>query len=188
MDAAMAGSTSKCTSDLFLSDRIDHQKLFKSSRCSLVVSFPVDKSSRGFHVMLSTKRASSVVVNCSTTTESPALKLRRILASPGLHQGPACYDALSAKLVEDAGFTFTFMSGFAVAASRLALPDTGLISYGEMVDQGTLITSAVSIPVIGDGDNGYGNALNVKRTVRGYIKAGFAGILLEDQVSFFILS
>lgn len=74
------------------------------------------------------------------------------------------------------------LAGFTVAASRLALPDTGLISYGEMVDQGTLITSAVSIPVIGDADNGYGNALNVKRTVKGYIKAGFAGILLEDQV------
>jgi 2-methylisocitrate lyase-like PEP mutase family enzyme len=64
----------------------------------------------------------------------------------------------------------------------LALPDTGLISFGEMVDQGRQITSAVSIPVIGDGDNGYGNALNVKRTVKGYIAAGFAGILLEDQV------
>ncbi|KAK7267841.1 hypothetical protein RIF29_20520 [Crotalaria pallida] len=68
-----------------------------------------------------------------------------------------------------------------MAAMRLGLPDTGLISYGEMVDQGQLITQAVSIPVIGDGDNGYGNALNVKRTVKGYIKAGFAGIMLEDQ-------
>lgn len=64
----------------------------------------------------------------------------------------------------------------------MGLPDTGLISYGEMVEQGRLITEAVSIPVIGDGDNGYGNALNVKRTVKGYIRAGFAGIILEDQV------
>lgn len=62
------------------------------------------------------------------------------------------------------------------------MPDTGLISYGEMVDQAQQITRAVSIPVIGDGDNGYGNAMNVKRTVRGYIAAGFAGIILEDQV------
>lgn len=64
----------------------------------------------------------------------------------------------------------------------MGLPDTGLISYGEMVDQGQQITGAVSIPVIGDGDNGYGNPMNVKRTVRGYIQAGFAGLILEDQV------
>lgn len=115
--------------------------------------------------------------------ESPAMALRRILQTPGVHQGPACFDALSAKLVEKAGFQFCFMSGFSVSTVRLALPDVGLISYGEMVDQGSQITGAVSIPVIGDGDNGYGNALNVKRTVRGYIRAGFAGILLEDQVS-----
>ncbi|GJW96590.1 pyruvate/phosphoenolpyruvate kinase [Tanacetum coccineum] len=72
---------------------------------------------------------------------------------------------------------------FGISAARLGLPDTGLISYGEMLDQGRLITEAVSIPVIGDGDNGYGNAMNTKRTVKGFIKAGFAGILLEDQVS-----
>eukprot|EP00250_Pteridium_aquilinum_P034913 c8308_g1_i1 orf=173-1756(+) len=163
--------------------KLHHQKPSKSLRSSFAstsLSAPFLKSSKGFHVL---KRAPLLAVRCSTTADSPASALRRILESPGLHQGPACHDALSAKLVESAGFTFTFMSGFAVAASRLALPDTGLISYGEMVDQGTLITSAVSIPVIGDGDNGYGNALNVKRTVKGYIKAGFAGILLEDQVS-----
>ncbi|KAF3340761.1 2,3-dimethylmalate lyase [Carex littledalei] len=65
--------------------------------------------------------------------------------------------------------------GFAVSAACLGLPDVGLISYGEMVDQGSLITQAVSIPVIGDGDNGYGNAMNVKRTER------FARIILQDQ-------
>ncbi|KAF8393931.1 hypothetical protein HHK36_020133 [Tetracentron sinense] len=115
--------------------------------------------------------------------DSPSKALRRILESPGIHQGPACYDALSAKLVENAGFEFCFTSGFSVSAARLGLPDVGLISYGEMVDQGHQITQAVSIPVIGDGDNGYGNAMNVKRTVKGFIKAGFAGIILEDQVS-----
>ncbi|GAY48905.1 hypothetical protein CUMW_115210 [Citrus unshiu] len=114
---------------------------------------------------------------------SPAKSLRQILELPGVHQGPACFDALSAKLVEKSGFSFCFTSGFSISAARLALPDTGFISYGEMVDQGQLITKAVSIPVIGDGDNGYGNAMNVKRTVKGYIKAGFAGIILEDQVS-----
>lgn len=114
---------------------------------------------------------------------SPAKSLRQILELPGVHQGPACFDALSAKLVEKSGFSFCFTSGFSISAARLALPDTGFISYGEMVDQGQLITQAVSIPVIGDGDNGYGNAMNVKRTVKGYVKAGFAGIILEDQVS-----
>lgn len=78
------------------------------------------------------------------------------------------------------------MLGFSISAARLGLPDTGLISFGEMVDQGQQIARAVSIPVIGDADNGYGNAMNVKRTVRGYIKAGFAGIILEDQVHILI--
>ncbi|KAK9668664.1 hypothetical protein RND81_13G076300 [Saponaria officinalis] len=114
---------------------------------------------------------------------SSAETLRKLLESSGIHQGPACFDALSAKLVEQAGFDFCFTSGFSISAARLGLPDAGLISYGEMVDQGQKITDAVSIPVIGDGDNGYGNAMNVKRTVKGYIKAGFAGIILEDQVS-----
>ncbi|KAA8527313.1 hypothetical protein F0562_034590 [Nyssa sinensis] len=125
------------------------------------------------------------IVSCSdsSTGESPAKSLRRILDSPGIHQGPACFDALSAKLVERAGFEFCFTTGFGISAARLGLPDTGFISYGEMVDQGQQITQAVSIPIIGDGDNGYGNAMNVKRTVKGFIKAGFAGIILEDQVS-----
>ncbi|CAM6111240.1 unnamed protein product [Calypogeia fissa] len=118
-----------------------------------------------------------------STQESPAAVLRRILKTPGVHQGPACFDALSARLVEQAGFGYAFMSGFAVSAVRLGAPDVGLLSYGEVLDQGRLITSAVSIPVIGDADNGYGNALNVKRTVKGFMQAGFAGIIIEDQVS-----
>lgn len=96
---------------------------------------------------------------------------------------PCCYDALSAKLIEEAGFPLTFMSGFAVSAARLGLPDTGLISYGEMVDQGRNLCGAVSIPVIGDADTGYGNPMNVKRTVHGYAAAGFACAMIEDQVS-----
>ncbi|XP_047172614.1 2,3-dimethylmalate lyase-like isoform X1 [Vigna umbellata] len=131
---------------------------------------------------------SSLSIACSlagndASSSSPAKLLRRILDSPGVHQGPACFDALSAKLVQTAGFQFCFTSGFSISASRLALPDTGLISYGEILDQGRLITQAVSIPVIGDADNGYGNAMNLKRTLKGYIGAGFAGIILEDQVA-----
>jgi 2-methylisocitrate lyase-like PEP mutase family enzyme len=75
------------------------------------------------------------------------------------------------------------MSGFAVAATRLGLPDTGMISYAELVEQGRSICQAVDIPVFGDGDTGFGNAINVKRTVRGYAQAGFACIMIEDQSS-----
>jgi len=115
--------------------------------------------------------------------ESPATRLGRLLAAPGLTVMPCCFDAHSAKLIERAGFPLTFMSGFAVSAARLGLPDTGLISYGEMIDQGRNICAAVGIPVIGDGDTGYGNALNVKRTVAGYAAAGFAAVMIEDQVA-----
>jgi 2-methylisocitrate lyase-like PEP mutase family enzyme len=113
---------------------------------------------------------------------SPAAQLRALLARPGLLLMPGCHDALSAKLVEEAGFPLAFMSGFAVSAARLGLPDTGLISYGEMVDQGRNLCASVSIPVIGDGDTGFGNPLNVRRTVQGYAQAGFACIMIEDQI------
>lgn len=106
-----------------------------------------------------------------------------LLQGPDLLLMPCCFDALSARLIEQAGFPLTFMSGFAVAAARLALPDTGLISYAEMLDQGRSILDAVSIPVIGDGDTGYGNVANVRRTVQGYARAGFAGIMIEDQLA-----
>ena len=111
--------------------------------------------------------------------------LRDLLRSPRIVQAPCAHDALSARLIERAGFSAAFMSGFCVSASRLALPDTGLISYGEMVDVGRTCNDATSasFPIVGDGDDGYGNAMNAKRTVRGYAKAGFAGILIEDQVA-----
>jgi len=114
---------------------------------------------------------------------SPAARLRQLLAGPDFLLMPCCFDALSAKLVEQAGFPLTFMSGFAVSAARLAQPDTGLISYAEMLDQGRNICAATGIPTIGDGDTGYGNPANVRRTVQGYWAAGFAGIMLEDQVA-----
>ena len=114
---------------------------------------------------------------------TPADKLRELLDRPGILLMPGCHDAISAKLIEEAGFELGFMSGFAVSGARLAMPDTGLISYGEMVDQGRCICDAVSIPMFGDGDTGFGNPLNVKRTVRGYARAGFGCIMLEDQVS-----
>lgn len=114
---------------------------------------------------------------------SPAARLRTLLAEPKLRVMPCCYDGLTAKLIGEAGFDLTFMSGFAVSAARLGMPDTGLISYGEMVDSARNIGAATSIPVIGDGDTGYGNALNVKRTVKGYAQAGLAAVMIEDQVA-----
>ena len=114
---------------------------------------------------------------------SRADTLRQLLAGPDILIAPACFDALSARLVERAGFRLSFMSGFAVSAVCLGMPDTGLISYAEMVEQGRNLCAAVSIPVIGDGDTGYGNALNVKRTVQGYAQAGFACAMIEDQVT-----
>ncbi|MGD8837288.1 MAG: isocitrate lyase/PEP mutase family protein [Desulfobacteraceae bacterium] len=120
-------------------------------------------------------------MNQCKDAQSPADKLRSLLAKPEMMVISACYDALTAKLVERAGMPATFMSGFGVAATRLALPDTGLISYGEMVEQGGNICGAVDIPVLGDGDTGFGNPLNIKRTVRGYQRAGFACVMIEDQ-------
>ncbi len=114
---------------------------------------------------------------------SSATLLRELLATGELLVMPCCFDALSARLIERAGFRLTFMSGFGVAASRLGLPDTGLISYAEVLDQGRNICDAVSIPVIGDADTGYGNAMNVQRTVRGFAQAGFACAVIEDQVA-----
>lgn len=110
-------------------------------------------------------------------------KLRTLLAGDDFLMMPCCFDGLSARLIERAGYPLTFMSGFSVSAVRNAVPDTGLLSYGEMVEQGRAICQATSLPVIGDGDTGYGNALNVKRTVQGYAQAGFGGIMIEDQVS-----
>ncbi|EEF29706.1 carboxyphosphonoenolpyruvate mutase, putative [Ricinus communis] len=174
--SSSSSSSSLCTSN------------FKSQRSLLIPNNSISFQRKSDTFILSSsfstpKRVSHITCSADTNKTSPAKALRLILELPGIHQGPACFDALSARLVEKAGFDYCFTSGFSISAARLALPDTGFISYGEMVDQGRLITEAVSIPIIGDGDNGYGNAMNVKRTVKGYIKAGFAGIILEDQVS-----
>ena len=112
-----------------------------------------------------------------------AAKVREKIANGDFMPMPCCFDALSAKLIEQAGFGVTFMSGFAASASRLGQPDLGLMSYAEVVDQARNITDAISIPVIADGDTGYGNAMNVRRTVEGFAKAGCAGVLIEDQLA-----
>lgn len=114
---------------------------------------------------------------------SPANNLRTLLAQPRLHTMPCAYDALSAKLIEQAGFELTFMTGFGASASRIGAPDLGLMSYAEVLDQARNIAGAISIPLIGDGDTGYGNAMNVKRTVQGMARAGCAAVMIEDQVA-----
>jgi 2-methylisocitrate lyase-like PEP mutase family enzyme len=113
-----------------------------------------------------------------------ASALRRLLDGDDLVCFPTCFDALSAKLTRDAGFPMSFMSGFAVAATRLGMPDTGLITFTEMVDQMRNIAGAVpGFPVVADGDTGYGNAMNVRRTVTEYARAGAACVMIEDQLS-----
>ncbi|HUA71854.1 MAG TPA: oxaloacetate decarboxylase [Solirubrobacteraceae bacterium] len=95
---------------------------------------------------------------------------------------PGCYDALGARLIEEAAFGAVYMTGFGSAASRLGRPDIGLMSLPEMVDNARRIAQAVDIPVIADADTGYGNSINVIRTVHEYEAAGVSAIHLEDQV------
>jgi 2-methylisocitrate lyase-like PEP mutase family enzyme len=111
-------------------------------------------------------------------------RLRALLAEPGFVVMPAVWDGLSAKLAAGAGFKTAFMSGSCVAASRLGGPDLDLISFGEMFDSFNMIRGAApETLVLADGDHGYGNAMNVQRTVRAYGRAGAAAILIEDKVT-----
>ena len=113
---------------------------------------------------------------------APRARLRELLAAPAPLVAPGAYDALSARLVEQAGFDAVYMTGFGTTASLIGRPDVGLLSGAEMVDNARRIAAAVDVPVIADADTGYGNALNVVRTVQLYEQAGVAGIQLEDQV------
>ncbi len=103
------------------------------------------------------------------------------IGSPML--APGCYDALSARLVEEAGFPGAYMTGFGSSAGYLGRPDVGLMTMAEMVDNARRIVDAVDIPVIADADTGYGNPINVIRTVQAYERAGVAAIHIEDQVA-----
>jgi 2-methylisocitrate lyase-like PEP mutase family enzyme len=96
---------------------------------------------------------------------------------------PGAFDALSARLVEQAGFPAVYMTGFGVSASRLGLPDLGFAGLAEMVDQARNLAAAVSIPLIADADTGYGSTLQVRRTVQQYEAAGVAALHIEDQVA-----
>jgi carboxyvinyl-carboxyphosphonate phosphorylmutase len=114
---------------------------------------------------------------------SPGRRLRELLAGPQPLVAPGAYDALSARMVEQAGFDVVYMTGFGTTASLIGRPDVGLLTGAEMVDNARRIVAAVDVPVIADADTGYGNAINVLRTVQLYEQAGVAGIQLEDQVA-----
>ncbi len=110
-------------------------------------------------------------------------QLRQLLARPGILLAPGCHDALGARLIEKAGFLAAYMTGNGVSASMAGVPDAGLLTMTEMVDQARRIASAINIPLICDADTGYGGIQNVMRTVREYEQAGVAGIHIEDQTT-----
>lgn len=111
-------------------------------------------------------------------------RMRALLAKPGFIVMPAVWDGLSAKLTAGAGFETAFLSGSCVAASRLGGPDLDLLSFAEMFDSFNMVRGAApDLLVLADGDHGYGNPMNVQRTVRAYGRAGAAAILIEDKIT-----
>jgi 2,3-dimethylmalate lyase len=110
-------------------------------------------------------------------------RLRELLAGSDVVLAPGAYDALSARLAEQAGFDVVYMTGFGASASLLGRPDIGLLSFGEMAGQARRLVQAIGVPLIADADDGYGNPLNVLRTVREYEAAGAAAVQIEDQVT-----
>ena len=109
-------------------------------------------------------------------------QLRQLLKSGKPLFVPGCYNALSARILADVGFPAVYMTGYGTSLSLLGMPDAGLATMTEMHLNARYIANAVPVPVIADADNGYGNAINVMRTVREYIGTGVAGIHIEDQV------
>jgi 2-methylisocitrate lyase-like PEP mutase family enzyme len=111
-----------------------------------------------------------------------ASRLRQLLKEKDILIVPGAYDCISAKLVENAGFDAVFLGGFALSASLLGQPDVGLLTMSEVVGQARNVVNAVGIPVLADGEDGYGGVVNVQRTVREMENAGVAGIFIEDQL------
>ncbi|HJQ82238.1 MAG TPA: isocitrate lyase/PEP mutase family protein, partial [Lacipirellulaceae bacterium] len=111
----------------------------------------------------------------------PATRVQAILDRHGAVVFPGVYDTLSARLAERAGFPMAFISGYSVSATAIGEPDLGLLTQTEIVERARRVCKSVSIPIIVDADTGYGNPLNVIRTVRELIDAGAAGCFLEDQ-------
>lgn len=109
--------------------------------------------------------------------------LRQLLNAKEILVAPGAHDALTARVIEKSGFKAVYMTGYGQAASVLGKPDIGLLSMTEMLDRARKFASAVNIPVIADGDTGFGNAITVMRTVEEYEAAGVAAIQLEDQIA-----
>lgn len=107
--------------------------------------------------------------------------LKKRLAQPGLVSAPGVFDMISARIADRMGFDALYMTGYGVVASHLGLPDAGLATYTDMVGRAGAIAQGCKTPLIADGDTGYGGLLNVQHTIRGYERAGVAGIQLEDQ-------
>ena len=117
--------------------------------------------------------------------EKPTTRLRQLLARPGCTVAPGVADALAARLVAREGFDAVYMTDFGTSLTRLGMPDVGLLTASEMVDNAGRIVDASGLPVIADADTGYGNPINARRTIRDYEKAGVAGVTgvhIEDQV------
>nr|WP_304502899.1 isocitrate lyase/PEP mutase family protein [Caldovatus aquaticus] len=115
--------------------------------------------------------------------QRPGARLRALLAHHRPLVVPVCYDAMSARVLEHVGFPAIYMSGYGSSLALLGLPGAGLITLTEMATNARYIAAAVRVPVIADADTGYGNALNAIRTVEEYVRAGAAGLHLEDQVA-----
>ena len=118
----------------------------------------------------------------TSPSATSAAALRRLLGQPGMLIAPGAYDGIGARLIEQAGFSAVYMTGAGTSLAR-GFPDFGLLDMGEMVANAGVMARSVSLPVIADADTGYGNELNVTRTVREYEARGVAGIHIEDQVS-----
>ena len=113
---------------------------------------------------------------------NPSPSLRDLLARPGMTVAPGAYDAIGARLIEQAGFAAVYMTGAGTSAAR-GYPDFGLLTMSEMVDNAAVMARSIAVPLIADADTGYGNELNVTRTVREYEARGVAAIHIEDQVA-----
>ncbi|MGV3760352.1 MAG: isocitrate lyase/PEP mutase family protein [Actinomycetota bacterium] len=117
-----------------------------------------------------------------TAAPTAARRFRDLLAGPDLIEAPGAYDAITARLVEEAGFPLVYMTGAGTALAR-GYPDYGLLTLNELADNAGVLARAVSVPVLADADTGFGNELNVSRTVEEYEARGVAGLHLEDQVT-----
>ena len=113
---------------------------------------------------------------------NPRQVLKKLLQRAKVLVAPGCFDGLSARLVEEAGFEAAYLSGGAVARS-MGIPDIGLVTMSETIERAAQVVSAVKLPIIADADTGYGNAINLVRTVREFERAGVAAIHIEDQIT-----